>query len=74
MGTWSWVAIVAADTLNQISGIWPDQAAIPGLRSWHGLLQIESATATSSTVPAGGAVVIGMTCNMLSFSDDRRPR
>ncbi len=72
LGTWSWVAIVAAATLNQISGVWPYQAAMPGLRFWHGLLQIETATAISNTVPAGGAVAIGMTYRMFSsfgFSD-----
>jgi putative heme transporter len=66
LGTWSWVAIVAAATLNQISGIWPYQAAMPGLRFWHGFLQIETATAISNTVPAGGAVAIGMTYKMFS--------
>ncbi len=66
LDTWSWVAIVAAATLNQISGIWPYQAAMPGLRFWQGLLQIETATAISNTVPAGGAVAIGMTYRMFS--------
>jgi putative heme transporter len=64
--TWSWVAIAAAATVNQISGIWPYQAAMPGLRFWQGLLQIETATAISNTVPAGGAVAIGMTYRMFS--------
>lgn len=62
----SWVAIVAAATLNQISGVWPYQAAMPGLRFGQGLLQIETATAISNTVPAGGAVAIGMTYRMFS--------
>ena len=29
---WWWVAIGVAASVNQISGIWPYQAAIPGLR------------------------------------------
>ena len=62
----SWVAIGAAATVNQISGIWPYQAAMPGLRFWPGLLQIETATAISNTVPVGGAVAIGMTYRMFS--------
>ena len=66
LDTWSWVAIVAAATVNQISGIWPYQAAMPGLRFWQGLLQIETATAISNTVPAGGAVAIGVTYRMFS--------
>ena len=52
--------------VNQISGIWPYQAAMPGLRFWQGLLQIEAATAVSNAVPAGGAVAIGMTYRMFS--------
>ena len=63
---WSWGAIAAATTVNQISGIWPYQAAMPGLRFWQGLLQIETATAVSNTVPAGGAVAIGITYRMFS--------
>jgi putative heme transporter len=66
LDTWWWVAIVAAATVNQISGIWPYQAAMPGLHFWQGLLQIETATAISNTVPAGGAVAIGMTYRMFS--------
>ncbi len=66
LSPWSWVAITAATTVNQISGIWPYQAAMPGLRFWQGLLQIETATAVSNAVPAGGAVAIGMTYRMFS--------
>jgi putative heme transporter len=72
LGVWSWVAIAGAAVLNQISGVWPYQAAMPGLRLWPGILQIETATAISNTVPAGGAVAIGMTYKMFSsfgFSD-----
>ncbi len=66
LDAWSWVAIVVAACVNQISGIWPYQAAMPGLRFRHGLLQIETATAISNTVPVGGAVAIGMTFKMFS--------
>jgi uncharacterized protein (TIRG00374 family) len=66
LDAWSWVAMAAAATVNQISGIWPYQAAMPGLRTWQGFLQIETATAISNTVPAGGAVAIGMTYRMFS--------
>ena len=64
LDTWSWVAIAAAAAVNQISGIWPYQAAMPGLRFWPGLMQIETATAIANTVPVGGAVAIGMTYKM----------
>jgi uncharacterized membrane protein YbhN (UPF0104 family) len=63
---WWWVAIASAASVNQISGIWPYQAAIPGLRFRDGLLQIEAATAISNTVPVGGAVAIGVTYKMFS--------
>jgi uncharacterized membrane protein YbhN (UPF0104 family) len=66
LDAWDWVAIASAAALNQISGVWPYQAAMPGLRFWPGLLQIETATAISNTVPVGGAVAIGMTYRMFS--------
>jgi uncharacterized protein (TIRG00374 family) len=66
LDTVSWVAIAVAAIVNQISGVWPYQAAMPGLRFGPGLLQIETATAISNTVPAGGAVAIGMTYRMFS--------
>jgi len=66
LGVWAWVAIASAAVLNQVSGVWPYQAAMPGLRLGPGFLQIETATAISNTVPAGGAVAIGMTYKMFS--------
>ena len=66
LDTWSWVAIAAAAVVNQISGVWPYQAAMPGLRFTDGLVQIETATAIASAVPAGGAVAIGMSYTMFS--------
>src|SRR5580658_4810328 len=51
LGTWSWVAIGSAAVVNQISGVWPYQAAMPGLRLWHGLVQLETATAIANAVP-----------------------
>jgi uncharacterized protein (TIRG00374 family) len=67
-----WVAIVAAATLNQVSFVWPYQAVLPHLRFWHGFLETQSSTAVSNTVPAGGAVAIGLTFRMFGsfgFSD-----
>jgi uncharacterized protein (TIRG00374 family) len=66
LGTWWWVAITGAAVLSQISGIWPYQAALPGLRFRDGIVQIETATAISSTVPAGSAVAVGMTYKMFA--------
>jgi uncharacterized protein (TIRG00374 family) len=63
---WWWVAIGVAAAVNQLSGIWPYQAALPGLGTREGFLLIETAAAVSNTVPAGGAVAIGITYRMLS--------
>jgi uncharacterized protein (TIRG00374 family) len=66
LDTWSWVAIAVAAVVNQISGVWPYQAALPGLRFGRGLVQVETATAIANAVPAGGAVAIGMSYTMFS--------
>jgi uncharacterized protein (TIRG00374 family) len=59
-----WVAIGVAAILNQMSFVWPYQAVLPHLRFWHGFLETQSSTAISETVPAGGAVAIGLTFRM----------
>jgi len=61
-----WAAIAVATTVNQISIVWPYQAVLPGLRFRLGFLETETTSAISSTVPAGGAVAIGMTYRMFS--------
>ncbi len=61
-----WAAIAGVALINQISGVWPYQAALPGLRFWDGFLEIETTGAIANTVPAGGAVAIGMTYKMFS--------
>jgi len=66
LGVWWWVAISGAAVLSQISGIWPYQAALPNLRFRDAIIQIETAIAISSTVPAGSAVAVGMTYRMFS--------
>jgi uncharacterized protein (TIRG00374 family) len=59
-----WAAILIAATVNQVSFVWPYQAVLPHLRFWHGFLETQSSTAISETVPAGGAVAIGLTFRM----------
>jgi len=66
LSAWWWVAITAVSLLNQLSGVWPYQAALPGLRFSDGFVQIETCAAISNAVPAGGAVAIGMTYKMFS--------
>lgn len=58
------VAIVVAATVNQISYVWPYQAVLAHLRYRHGFMETQTSSAISNTVPAGGAVVIGMTFKM----------
>ena len=64
MGAWWWVAILIAATVNQISFVWPYQAVLDRLRFRHGFIETQTTTAISNTVPAGGAVAIGMTFRM----------
>ena len=59
-----WVAIFVAATVNQISSVWPYQAALAHLRFRHGFMETQTSTAISNTVPAGGAVSIGITFAM----------
>ena len=66
LGALWWVAIAVAATVNQISIVWPYQAALPGLRFRLGFLETETTSAISSAVPAGGAVAIAMTYRMFS--------
>ena len=66
LSAWWWVAIAGVAFVNQISGVWPYQAALPGLGFWDGFLEVETTGAIANTVPAGGAVAIGMTYKMFS--------
>ncbi len=66
LDTWWWVAIGGVALVNQVSGVWPYQAALRGLRLWDGFLVIETTGAIANTVPAGGALAIGMTYKMYS--------
>ena len=64
MGVGWLVAILIAATVNQISFVWPYQAVLEHLRFRHGFIETQTTTAISNTVPAGGAVAIGMTFRM----------
>jgi uncharacterized protein (TIRG00374 family) len=66
LSAWWWVAIAGVALVNQISGVWPYQAALPGLGLWDGFVEIETTGAIANTVPAGGAIAIGMTYKMFS--------
>ncbi len=59
-----WVALGIATVVNQMSYVWPYQAVLPHLRYRHGFMETQTTSAISNTVPAGGAVAIGMTFKM----------
>ena len=59
-----WAVIAAAAVAGLAFGVWPYQAALPRLRFWHGFMQIQTSTAVSTTVPAGGALALGLTYRM----------
>jgi uncharacterized protein (TIRG00374 family) len=61
-----WVAILVAAAVNEVSFPWPYQAALAHLRFRHGFMETQTATAISNTVPAGGAVALGMTFRMFA--------
>jgi len=58
------VAIVIAAVANQLAPVWPFQAVLPHLRFWHGFMEIETSTTVATTVPAGGALALGLTYRM----------
>ncbi len=58
------VALIIATIVNQASYVWPYQAVLPRLRYRHGFQETQTASAISNTVPAGGAVAVGMTFKM----------
>jgi putative heme transporter len=59
-----WVALGVVTVVNQMSYVWPYQAVLPGLRYRHGLMETQTTSAISNTVPAGGAVAVAMTFRM----------
>jgi len=59
-----WAAIAVAAALSLAFAVWPFQAALPRLRYWHGFMTTQTSTAVSTTVPAGGAVALGLTYRM----------
>ena len=59
-----WVALAIATVVNQMSYVWPYQAVLRHLRYRHGFMETQTTSAISNTVPAGGAVAIGMTFKM----------
>ena len=57
--------IVAASALSGVTVWWINQAALPGLRFWPSAAVTQSGYAVTNTVPAGGALSIGLTYQIL---------
>ena len=66
LGGWWWAAIALTAFVDQVPVVWLYQSALPGLRFRDGFLETETTSAISSTVPAGGAVAVGMTFKMFT--------
>ncbi|HUK67176.1 MAG TPA: lysylphosphatidylglycerol synthase transmembrane domain-containing protein [Streptosporangiaceae bacterium] len=58
------VAITAAAAINLIVVVWPFQAVLPQLRFRHGFIETQTSTAVATTVPAGGALALGLAYRM----------
>ena len=59
------VALVVATAVNLAVYVWPLQAALPGLGYGPGFVVRQTSFAISNTVPAGGAVGLGVQYGML---------
>ena len=64
-----WLVLIAGAALYDVSFAWPYQAVLPSLRYRHGYMETQTTSAISNTVPAGGAVAIGMTFRMFESFD-----
>src|SRR5215467_1232632 len=60
--TWS---LVAATIFNLVTYWWANQAAIPGLGIGKAAVLTQTTTSVANTLPAGGAVAIGLTYAIL---------
>jgi putative heme transporter len=58
------VAITAAAVINLLVPVWPFQAVLPQLRFGRGFMETQTSTAVATTVPAGGALALGLTYRM----------
>jgi uncharacterized protein (TIRG00374 family) len=59
------IGLAAASIVNIAVGAWPLQAALPGLRYRHAFVVGQTSFALSNTVPAGGAIGLGVEYDML---------
>jgi len=60
--TWS---LVAATIFNLVTYWWANQAALPGLGIGKAAVLTQTTTSVANTLPAGGAIAIGLTYSIL---------
>jgi putative heme transporter len=58
------VALTVAAVINLIVPVWPFQAVLPQLRFRHGFMETQTSTTVATTVPAGGALALGLAYRM----------
>ncbi len=58
-------ALFAAMVFNLFTYWMANQAALPGLRFWHAAVLTQTGTSVANTLPAGGAIAVGVTFTML---------
>jgi putative heme transporter len=61
--TWS---LVAATLFNLVTYWWANQAALPGLGIGKAAVLTQTTTTVANTLPAGGAIAVGLTYSMLA--------
>jgi len=58
-------SLVAAMIFNLFTYWMANQAALPGLKFWHAAVLTQTGTSVANTLPAGGAIAVGVTFAML---------
>ena len=59
-------SLFAATVFNLITYWWANQAALPGLGIGKAAVLTQTTTSVANTIPAGGAVAVGLTYSMLN--------
>ena len=58
-------SLVAIMVFNLVTYWWANQAALPGLGIWQAAVLTQTTTSVANTMPAGGAIAVGLTYTIL---------
>ena len=58
-------SLIGVTVLNLVSYWLANMAALPGLRFWHAAIVTQTTTSVANTLPAGGAIAVGLTYQIL---------